>query len=324
MSALLAVAPAMGEAVMGEALSGPPARSWLVLARTADYLGTALFVGGTAFLATLWPAGIQDTRARGVVAIGLILGLLGTLFAVVLQGAWIGGGPVAEALRWEVVQPMLDTTFGQVWAAKALLWVLATVVMADLFTRGEQAARSLAWRVGAVVICAGLLRTLGMGGHVAARPDALVLGIADFVHVAGVSLWVGGLAVLLLGVLPRKRPDELAEVVPRYSKLAFASVMAIVAGGVVLSGGLVGSWSSLVGTGYGQLLLLKIGIFGVLLVAGLASKRWVDRRLDVAVTALPGHVAAVRPLVYSVATATVLVIFVLLASSFLVTASPGR
>lgn len=175
-----------------------------------------------------------------------------------------------------------------------------------------------------MVICAGLLRTLGMGGHVAAQSDALVLGIADFVHVAGVSLWVGGLAVLLLGVLPRRRPDELVEVVPRYSKLAFGSVMAIVAGGVVLSGGLVGSWSGLVGTGYGQLLMLKIGIFGVLLVAGLASKRWVDRRLDVAVTALPGQVAVLRPFVYSVAAATVLVIFVLLASSFLVTASPGR
>lgn len=319
MSALLAMAPAIQDA-----LSGPPARSWLVVARTADYLGTSLFVGGTAFLAALWPAGTQDTRARGVVAIGLILGLFGTLFAVVLQSAWIGGDPVTEALRWEVVQRVLDTTFGQVWSAKALLWVLATVVMADLFTRGEQAARSTAWRVGAVVICAGLLRTLGMGGHIATRPDAWVLEIADFVHVTGVSLWVGGLAVLLFGLLPRKRPDELAGVVPRYSKLAFGSVMAIVAGGIVLSGGLVGSWASLFGTGYGQLLLLKIGIFGVVLVAGLASKRWVDHRLDVAVTALPGHVAAVRPFVYSVATGTFLVVFVLLASSFLVTASPGR
>lgn len=320
MSALLAVAP-----VVEDALSGSPARSWLVLARTVDYLGTALFVGGLAFLALLWPAGTQDARARGVVAIGLILGLFGTLFAVVLQSAWIGGDPIAEAMRWEAVQRMiLDTTFGQVWAAKALLWVLATVVMADLFTRGEQAARSIAWRVGALVICAGLLRTLGMGGHVAAQPDGLVLEIADFVHMAGVSLWIGGLAVLLLSLLPRKRPEELAGVVPRYSKLAFGSVMAIIAGGVVLSGGLVGSWSSLFGTSYGQLLLLKIGIFGVVLVAGLASKRWVDHRLDVAVTALPGNAAAVRPFVYSVATGTFLVVFVLLASGFLVTASPGR
>ncbi|MGH4023749.1 MAG: copper resistance D family protein [Pseudonocardiaceae bacterium] len=318
MSALLAAAPAIENA-----LSGPPARSWLVVARAVDYVGTALFVGGTAFLALLWPGGTQDVRARGVLAFGLVLGLFGTFFAIVLQGAWIGDIAVSEAMRWEVARSVLDTTFGQVWAAKALLWVLATVVMADLFTRGEQAAQSVAWRVGALVVCGGLLRALGMSGHSAEQPDALVLGIADFVHLTGISLWVGGLAVLLLGVLPRRRPEELASVVPRYSKLAFGSVMAIVAGGTVLSWGLIGSWANLVGTGYGQLLILKIGIFALVLVAAMASKTWVSRRLDIAVT-LRGHVAAVRPFVYSVATETVLVLFVLLAASFLVTASPGR
>ncbi|MGH3796203.1 MAG: copper resistance D family protein [Pseudonocardiaceae bacterium] len=318
MSALFAMAPGLQDT-----LSGSPARSWLVVARTMDYFGTALFVGGTAFLATLWPAGTRVVRARGVLATGLVLGLFGTLTAIVLQGAWIGDLSVQEAAHWQVVQRVLATTFGQVWAAKALLWVLATVVMADLFTRGEQAARSVAWRVGAVVVCAGLVRTVGIAGHASQQPGAPVLEIADFVHLTGISLWIGGLAVLLIGVLPRRLPEELAAVVPRYSKLALGSVLAIVAAGTVLSWGLVGSWAKLVGTGYGQLLILKIAIFCVVLVAGMASKRWVDRRLDFAVT-LRGHAAAVRPIVYSVATETVLVIVVLLAASFLVTASPGR
>lgn len=317
MSALLALGPAIENA-----LSGPPARSWLVVARAVDYAGTAFFVGGTAFLALLWPAGTRDSRARGVPAVGVVLGLLGTLVAIVLQGAWIGNVAVAEAARWEIVQRVLDTNFGQVWAARALLWVLAVVVMADLFTRGEQAARSIAWRLGALVICGGLLRTIGMAGHAAER-DALVLGLADLVHLTGVSLWLGGLAVLLLGILPRRQPAELAAVLPRYSKLAFGSVLAIATGGVVLSWGLVGSWANLVGTGYGQLLLLKLGLFGVVIAVAMTSKRWVDRRLDVAV-ALRGHVTAVRPLVYSVAAETVLIMFVLLAAGFLVTASPGR
>jgi copper transport protein len=316
-STLFAMQPAIENA-----LNGPVARSWLVVARAVDYFGTALFVGGTAFLALLWPAGTRDTRARGVVSIGLILGLFGTLCAVVLQGAWVAGIPMAEATRWEVVRRVLETDFGQVWAARSLLWVLAVVVMADLFTRCEQAAGSTAWRLGALVVSAGLLRTMGMAGHAAER-NALVLGIADLVHLTGVSLWVGGLAVLLLGLLPRRRPAELAEVLPRYSKVAFGSVLAITAAGVVLSVGIVGSWSNLVGTGYGQLLLLKLGIFGVLLAAALASKRWVDRRLDT-VVAPGGQASAVRPFVYSVAAELVVVMFVLLAAGFLVTASPGR
>ncbi|MGH3915081.1 MAG: copper resistance D family protein [Pseudonocardiaceae bacterium] len=317
MSALLAMVPQVQDA-----LARSPARSWLVMARSVDYIGTVPFVGGTAFLATLWPAGTQDIRARGVLAAGLVMGLFGTLLAIVLYGAWVGEVPMAEAFRWEVARSVLDTTFGQVWAAKALLWVLATVVMADLFTRGEQATRSVAWRVIAVVVCAALLRTLGMAGHVA-EGGVLVMGIADFVHVAGISLWGGGLAVLLFGLLPRQRPEELATVMPRYSRLVFGSVLAVVTGGIVLSWGLVGSWPELVGSGYGQLLMIKIGIFGAVLVTAIAGKKWFDRRLDVTV-ARHGGVAVARPFVYSVAMQTVLVAVVLLATSFLVTAVPGR
>lgn len=318
MSALLAAQP-----LIDNALSGPAARSWLVVARTVDYLGTALFVGGSAFLGVLWPAGTREPRARGVLAVGVVFGLFGTLVAILLQGAWIDGGPITDALHWDAAQRVLATGFGKVWAAKALLWVLAVVVMADLFARGERAAQSVAWRVGAVVVSLGLLRTLGLTGHAAERPDAWLLGIADLVHVTGISLWVGGLVMLLFGLLPRRGPEELAFVVPRYSRLAFGSVTAIVAGGTVLALGLVGSWSNLVNTGYGQLLILKIGIFAAALVGAFASKTWVGRRLDVAVT-LRGHAAAVRPFVYSVAMETVLVVFVLVAASFLVTANPGR
>ncbi|MGQ0773967.1 MAG: copper resistance D family protein [Pseudonocardiales bacterium] len=317
MSVLLAMAPDIQDS-----LARSPARSWLVMARAVDYIGTVLFVGGTAFLATLWPAGTQDIRARGVLGAGLVLGLFGTLFAILLHGAWIDDVPMAEAFRWEVAQGVLGTTFGQVWAAKALLWVLATVVMADLFTRGQEAARSVAWRVIAVIVCAALLRTLGMAGHVA-ESGPLVLGIADFVHVAGISLWGGGLAVLVFALLPRQRPEELASILPRYSKLVFGSVLAVVAGGVVLTWGLVGSWAELVSTGYGQLLSLKVAAFGAALVAVLVAKRYVDRRRDVTVTP-GGGVAVARPVIYSVAMQTVLVVVVLLATSFLVTAIPGR
>ncbi|MGH3926296.1 MAG: CopD family protein, partial [Pseudonocardiaceae bacterium] len=107
------------------------------------------------------------------------------------------------------------------------------------------------------------------------------------------------------------------------SKLVFGSVLAVVAGGIVLTWGLVGSWAELVSTGYGQLLSLKVAIFGAALVAVLVCKRWVDRRRDVTLTQ-SGGVAVARPVVYSVAMQTVLVVVVLLATSVLVTASPGR
>lgn len=309
-------------------LAGPfgdvsPAKSAYVVAKTVDYLGTALFVGGAFFVAALWPAGSTEWRTRRVLGVGWVLGLLGTLAVIATEGAWAGQLPPSDALRWSTVQQVLSVQFGHVWAVKALLWVLAGVVLADLLQRGATAARSLAWRVGAVAVGVGLLRATGMTAHANESGTPLWTQLADLVHLTGMSLWVGGLVVLLLGVLPRRDPDELDTVARRYSTLALGSVLAIVGGGLVLAWQLLGSVDALLHSDYGQLLLIKLGgVLAVLFVAQL-SKRWVRRRLDFAV-ALRGDAATVRPFVYSVAAETALLLIVLVAVGFLVTAHPGR
>ncbi|WP_244211121.1 CopD family protein [Amycolatopsis kentuckyensis] len=77
------------------------------------------------------------------------------------------------------------------------------------------------------------------------------------------------------------------------------------------------------GTAYGRTLLVKLAVLAVVLLAAQFSRRWVGRRLDFAVV-LRGDAGTVRPFVHSVAAETTLVLVVLLAASFLVTASPGR
>ncbi|SMC62077.1 copper resistance D family protein [Kibdelosporangium aridum] len=295
------------------------ARELYVFARVLDYLGITLFVGGCLFVALLWPSGGDDPRTRRLLGIGWFLGLAGTLAAIAFQAAWVTQQPVTLA----AVQQLLTVQVGRVWFAKALLWVLATVVLADLLQRREKAARSAAWRVGAGAVALGLLRTAGLTGHAVDAPDKTVAEIAALVHLAGVCAWFGGLAFLLLGVLPRRHPDELATVTPKYSRLAMISVIVIVLAGTVLALQLLPSLDVLVTTGYGRLLLIKLAVFAVILGAAQLSKRWVKRRLDFAVV-LRGDSATVRPFVYSVAVETVLVVAVLVAASLLVTANPGR
>lgn len=296
-----------------------PARELYVFARVLDYLGITLFVGGCLFVALLWPSGGDDPRTRRLLGIGWFLGLAGTLAAIAFQAAWVTQQPVTLA----AVQQLLTVQVGRVWFAKALLWVLATVVLADLLQRREKAARSAAWRVGAGAVALGLLRTAGLTGHAVDVPDKTVAEIAALVHLAGVCAWFGGLVFLLLGVLPRRRPDELAAVTPKYSRLAMISVIVIVLAGTVLALQLLPSLDVLLTTGYGRLLLIKLAVFAVILGAAQLSKRWVKRRLDFAVV-LRGDSATVRPFVYSVAAETVLVVAVLVAASLLVTANPGR
>ncbi|MDT7803420.1 MAG: copper transport protein [Actinomycetota bacterium] len=293
-----------------------------VLARCLDYLGMTVFVGGLFFLAVLWPDGAGSRAARRILTIGWLLGLAGTVAGTGLQGAWAAGRPPGDLFDPDLLRQVLAGAFGRVWVAKTLLWILGGVVLADVLQRGRLAARSTAWRVGAGAIALGLLRTTGLTGH-AAESGQTLTQLADFGHLAGICAWIGGLAMLLFGVLTRRNPDELAAVVPRYSRLAMISVLLIIVAGTVLAAATLGSLGRVFTTDYGHILLVKIAILAVVLLFAQAGKSWVARRLDFAVV-LRGDAATVRPFVYSVAAETTLVVVVLFAASLLVTASPGR
>ncbi|MFE1841250.1 copper resistance CopC/CopD family protein [Streptomyces sviceus] len=298
----------------------PSVRKGLVAVRWAGYLALALFVGGLAFVALLWPGGAYEPRARALLGLAWTAGLLATVAAVGLQGAYASLGGLRDALRPATYADVLATEPGVVLAARGLMWVLAAVVLAALL---QGAARSPGWRVGALAVAFGLLRTTGMTGHNSEGSEPTWGAVADFVHLLGAALWIGGLAMLALAVLPRRRPAELAEVVPGYARLAALSVTGIVGAGLVLAWQVVGSFDGLLHTSYGHLLLVKTAVLGCVLLAAYASRQWVRTRLDLAVL-LRGDAATVRPFGYSVAAETGLVLVVLAVTSLLVTADPGR
>ncbi|MEV0218597.1 copper resistance protein CopC [Streptomyces sp. NPDC050704] len=301
----------------------PSVRRGLVAARWTGYLSLALFIGGLAFVALLWPGGAGERRARTLLALAWAAGLLSTVAAIGLQGAYAGLGGLRDALTASAYADVLTTEPGIALAARGLLWVLAAVVLSALLQGGGRTARSPGWRVGALAVSLGLLRTTGMTGHNSEGPEPTWGALADLVHLLGASLWIGGLAMLAVAVLPRRDPDELALVVPGYSKLAGVSVAAIAGAGLVLAWQVVGSYNALLHTSYGQLLLVKTAVLALVLLAAQRSRQWVRSRLDLAVL-LRGDAATVRPFGYSVAAETGLVLVVLAVTSLLVTADPGR
>ncbi|WNM29176.1 copper resistance protein CopC [Streptomyces sp. Li-HN-5-11] len=302
--------------------SGSVRTAWAA-ARWAGYLALALYVGGLAFLALLWPQGAQDRRTRRVLTLAWAGGLAASLAAPGLQGAYGAMGTLGDAFHLATYRDLLGTEVGIVAACRMLMWVLAAIVLAALLQGGERAARSPGWRVGALAVALGLLRTTGMAGHDAEGTHPGWGAVADLVHLLGVCVWLGGLALLLLGVLPRRRPEELSAAVSGYSTLAGVSVAAIAVAGAVLAWQIVGSVGALFHTGYGHLLLLKLAFLAAVLLIAQGSRSWVRTRLDIAVL-LRGDRATVRPFVYSVAAETGLVLVVLAATSLLVTSAPGR
>ncbi|MCX5558205.1 copper resistance CopC/CopD family protein [Streptomyces sp. NBC_00038] len=301
----------------------PSVRKGLVAARWAGYLALALFVGGLAFVTLLWPRGAHEPRARALLVLAWTVGLLATVAALGLQGAYTALGGLRDALRPATYADVLATEPGAVLASRGLLWVLAAVVLGALMQGGAGTSHSPGWRVGALAVAFGLLRTTGMAGHNSEGSEPTWGAIADFVHLLGASLWIGGLAMLTVAVLPRRRAGELAAVVPGYSRLAALSVTGIVAAGLVLAWQVVGSYDALLHSSYGHLLLIKTAVLAAVLLAAYASRQWVRTRLDLAVL-LRGDAASVRPFGYSVAVETGLVLVVLVVTSLLVTADPGR
>jgi copper transport protein len=124
-----------------------------------------------------------------------------------------------------------------------------------------------------------VLSTVSLAGHAGSGPAAPLGLAADGLHLAAVSVWLGGLALLLTAVLPRRDPVELRQVLPRFSRLAFGAVAVIVTTGLVQSWRQVATLDALAATQYGRLLLAKITLVVLLLAAGAVSRALVHRRL---------------------------------------------
>jgi putative copper export protein len=194
------------------------------------------------------------------------------------------------------------------------------VVLAGVLQRGE-VVRELSWRVGALVVAAGLLRATGMNAHATQTTDPGWGMAAEFLHLIGVSAWIGGLAMMSICLLPRRDQTELEAVVPGFSRIAMVSVLMILASGAILLWQIIGTVDGFWSTHYAKVLIIKLSIFAVVMLAAMKSRHWVERGLKHAVEA--HRASAVRSLSASVATETVLVIAVLAAASVLVTSSPG-
>jgi copper transport protein len=280
-------------AVPGADENGPGTAALLALTRGLGYVGLVLGPGVLLVALTLWPAGLQDRRVRRVLAVGAGVLAVTTVGGGLLQGVWGSGLPL-RAL-W-VTPAELDThsrRFDTVFALRSYLVVGFGVALAAVLPavpapaepaprrsrrRPPVPARPGRGRVGGVVaLSVALLGTWSAAGHAAVGPDSPLAVVSDVVHLAAMTVWLGGLVLLAVGLTSSGRAAELAVVVPRFSRLAQVAVTLLVATGVFQVWREVGSVAALTGTSFGRLLLVKLAGVGVLLLLGDVSRRWVLR-----------------------------------------------
>ncbi|MEA2124593.1 MAG: copper transport protein [Solirubrobacteraceae bacterium] len=258
--------------------SGPVTATALGAARAVQYAAITLAVGTLLLLLGLWPAGFEAVRpvfaarcARllvGAAAAGAVSGVAGILLERAQADATLG--------------EVLGTRFGVTWGVGVVAWPALAALR-----RSRLAVLPVAW------LC--LLPALG--GH-AGSEGWLMFG-ANVVHVVAIAGWIGGLAVLVLalrgatGALPAEhRTSLLAGTLGRFSAFAGVAVAVILATGIVQSVVELSAWRELVHTGYGRAVLVKLGLFAVLLGFGAVNRRRIlpALRTAAAAGAAPGRV----------------------------------
>ena len=242
------------------------ARWWLYLA-VSGFAGTLAawkFVYGPVFVGEYASGRAPALRRleRLATVAGALL-LLGTLFAAVAQAAAAAGVSVDVAAGGPVRDLLTRGRYASIWWPRLVLSVLAVAIVR---WRGLDDV----WSESAVAMVPAILLTNSLTSHAATLPASALIGIvADWLHVMGAAVWVGGLASLavLMPQLSASR-DLLRRAVARFMWLALTAVVVVAASGTVQTMLEVGSWSALFGTGYGLGVLAKIGLLGAMVVLG--------------------------------------------------------
>ncbi|CAL9510599.1 copper resistance CopC/CopD family protein [Streptomyces sp. enrichment culture] len=249
--------------------------------RYVSYAGFAVLVGGAAFVLVCWPRGSGVRVVQRFVVSGWLALTAATLLLLLLRGSYTGSGKVADVFDLGLLGEVLQTKSGAALVSRLLLLAAAALFIAVLFgaydKREDEERRDLAFglAVGGSVVAAGLAATWAMSEHASVGLQAGLAMPVDVVHLIAVATWLGGLTALLVALYrgPADTPVP-ALAVRRFSRVAFGSVIALVATGTYQSWRQLGSWTAFTDTRYGQLLLVKIGLVAVLVGVAYFSRRW--------------------------------------------------
>jgi copper transport protein len=293
--------------LIGRGKSGRITEIAFGVVRGLNYLSIALVLGGLAFLVVAWLpalAAVANAHDEGAAAsrafarrfqrlllVAIALGVVASVLGVLLQGASAAGVSLWASLKSAILSDTLDSRFGKVWGARAIDWVIlgalvlgAQALQLDLLPVGREEPSSTVlpprWIVALLGLGAGYLAiTPALAGHASIESPTAVFFPSDVLHVLAASVWVGGIACLLV-VLPSatrtlqaaQRSRLLLATLVRFSPLALAAVVVIAVTGVVQAYIDVRSLSGLFHTTYGALIIVKVLLLLVLIGFGYVNR----------------------------------------------------
>ena len=275
-ASLFAVATELDADSVRDVAGGPgwATRVAQVVANVAVYGGVLLAVGLALFARLLVRTADDVARLGRLARLAITVGAVGAV-AVIVSRASEATGLGLGAIAHDGVASAIVRQGGLGWWLVALLVGLA-VVWVGVGLRAASSAAPAVVLYGSLVVAGSFALT----GHSVGASPAVVVGLANAVHLLVAAVWLGGL-VGIAGIVgagrrdPGRDPAAAALVVGRFSTVAVVAVAALWVSGAVQAWWTVGSARGLIDTGYGQLLVAKL----VLVVVAVAGAWWNRYRL---------------------------------------------
>ncbi len=239
--------------------SGPTRTEDVV--RWLYFLSLALLVGGLGFRLLVMRQPLPR-RFFAVVGVGAFATLNVGIAAFLLRAEDALQLPFGRLLYGDL-GPIARTRFGMAFIAMTLGFALVTAL---LFLAWLTERDAFLW--AAFLLGLGFVSGLSLSGHSAADAGSSWKSeLADWAHLSAACLWIGGLVQLALVVWPLL-PDARRAAFLGFSRLATVCVGVLLLAGVYLSILRLPRVSDLWTTGYGHVLLVKIGLVAFALAWG--------------------------------------------------------
>ena len=226
-----------------------------IVTKFALYLGVMTSAGTV--MATLM---FRLERTRGLAMTFAVLGIVAAILAFSLRGANLTGD-VSGLTDPEMLKLLWTTPVG-------------TALLLRLVGLGLLIAGLLMGRVGTwVSVLGGVIAiwSFDQVGHVSGLETTL-LDLALMLHLLAVALWIGVLTPLKRLASSSSTYASAADVGHRFGVVASATVPVLIIVGGYMGYQLVGSFTALVDTSYGQAMIIKVLLVGLLLGLAAANK----------------------------------------------------
>lgn len=321
--------------------------------RWVTYVGAFLAAGVAFFVWFLFDGGAERRKLSTITFVAAAVALFGVFGQLAVQASLATGrglGAIADGSVWG---PVLGNNLG--WAVGALVLGLIGVITA-MVVREELAGQMLSF-YGLLAVAV----SFALWGHTAEGSLTwLKIGV-DAIHAFAGAVWCGGLVALAIVLGARRRavepatphdmqsaadtdagttdskgeagtddsgpvvgsPASTASVVSRFSTVAAFTVLAIAVSGLVLVWQELGSVPALWSTGYGQALLIKLGLVAAIVVMAAYNRFRLVPDVACAGEAVVGS-AAMRRLLTTVRVEAIGLVAVLAVTGVLVNTVPGR